>query len=141
MRKRIYKIWYGMKSRCNKPGDKDYKLYGGRGIKMCQEWLVFENFYQWAITNGYKDNLSIDRIDCNGNYEPSNCRWVTQNVQVRNRRLLRNNTTGYTGIYIDRGLYRATIYVNNKRIDLGRHKTLEEAIQVRKQAELTKWGQ
>ena len=63
-----------------------YKNYGGRGIKVCDEWNSFENFYKWAVNNGYEDNLTIDRIDCNGNYEASNCRWVTVEKQCNNKR-------------------------------------------------------
>jgi len=83
---RIYKIYADMKSRCNNPNRKNYKDYGGRGIKICSEWSKFENFYKWAMENGYSDDLTIDRLDVNGDYEPSNCRWVTYTTQERNKR-------------------------------------------------------
>lgn len=84
---RIYSIWRGMKQRCCNKNSTHYKYYGERGIKICQEWLNnFMNFYNWAINNGYADNLSIDRINVNGNYEPSNCRWITLKEQNDNRR-------------------------------------------------------
>lgn len=82
---RIYSIWQHMKDRCGKKWDKRYKNYGGRGISVCKEWQnSFLAFYNWAFANGYKDNLSIDRIDVNGNYEPSNCRWITMAEQAGN---------------------------------------------------------
>lgn len=83
---RLYSTWNGMKRRCSNPNDKEYKNYGGRGVKVCDEWIDdFTKFYNWAVSHGYDDNLTIDRIDVNGNYEPSNCRWVTMKTQQNNK--------------------------------------------------------
>ena len=83
---RLYNIWYNMKRRCNNINDKDYKNYRGRNIKICNEWLIdYSNFYNWAMQNGYQSDLTIDRINNNGNYERSNCRWVTKSQQCNNR--------------------------------------------------------
>ena len=83
---RLYSIWINMKSRCCNKNFPKYQVYGGRGIKICAEWLnSFVSFREWALHSGYADNLSLDRINVNGNYEPSNCRWATQKQQENNR--------------------------------------------------------
>ena len=84
---RLYRIWQAMHARCYIKTSPAYKNYGGRGITICAEWLKdFQAFYNWAILNGYEDNLTIDRIEVNGNYEPNNCRWITHAEQARNTR-------------------------------------------------------
>jgi hypothetical protein len=82
---RIHRIWTGIKTRTSPNNSEKYPHYSGRGITHCKEWDQFEPFYEWAMANGYSDNLSIDRIDVNGNYEPSNCRWVTMAEQAKNK--------------------------------------------------------
>lgn len=84
---RLYSIYCGMKTRCLNKNAPAYKYYGERGISICDEWLDdFKNFYDWAKTNGYKRNLTLDRKDNNGNYNPLNCHWVTYAAQAQNRR-------------------------------------------------------
>ena len=82
---RLHNIWLTMRQRCEKPNCSTYHKYGAKGIEVCSEWSVFENFRDWSLNNGYNDSLTIDRIDPRGNYEPLNCRWVTQKVQQNNR--------------------------------------------------------
>ena len=83
---KIYNVYYGMKKRCYSLNNASYKRYGGRGIKICDEWLNdFMNFYNWSMENEYEKELQIDRINNNGNYEPTNCRWVTPSINSNNR--------------------------------------------------------
>lgn len=83
----LYRVWASMKSRCYNKKYHNYSDYGGRGIIICDAWINnYEIFHNWAIENGYKKGLSLDRENNNGNYEPSNCRWVTNKIQSRNRR-------------------------------------------------------
>lgn len=83
---RLFSIWTNMLTRCNNTKSYCFHRYGGRGITVCEEWINdFKSFYDWSISNGYTDDLSIDRIDNDGNYEPSNCRWVNNKKQASNR--------------------------------------------------------
>lgn len=89
---KLYHTWNSIKYRCYNPKSKDYKHYGQRGIRMCEEWLHdFLAFRNWALENGFSDNLTIDRIEVDGNYEPSNCRWITVAEQNRNKTTTRKD--------------------------------------------------
>ena len=93
---RIYQIWRDMRARCENENNKRYHRYGERGIKVCDEWRSdFRNFYEWAVENGYNETLTIDRKDNEGNYEPSNCRWL--NKKEQNNNTSRNNIVEYNG--------------------------------------------
>jgi hypothetical protein len=83
---RLYYIWRGMRQRCTNTNNEGYKNYGGRGIRVCEEWKEYIDFKNWALLNGYSKDLTIDRKNTNGNYEPSNVRWATKTEQTRNRR-------------------------------------------------------
>lgn len=87
--RRLYAVWTNMKQRCYNTNQRNYKDYGGRGIYVCEEWVNdFQAFYKWAISNGYKSDLTLDRINNDGIYEPSNCRWTTMLIQRHNQRRL-----------------------------------------------------
>jgi hypothetical protein len=93
---KLYHVWAGVKDRCNNPNAKHFKHYGGRGISICEEWKVdYIIFFNWAMEKGYKEGLTIERIDVNGNYEPSNCKWITQKEQAKNT--TRNRKITYDG--------------------------------------------
>lgn len=136
---RLYNIWRAMKHRCYYTKDQNYQYYGGRGIKVCEEWKNnFEAFYDWSIKNGYQEGLSIDRIDVDGDYEPNNCRWATTLQQNLNRNASIRNTSGYVGISKTKeykcGIrWSSEIGVDGKVIKLGQYATKKEALDVRNQ--------
>ena len=92
---RLYHIWTGLIGRCLNPNNKDFVYYGGRGITVCEDWKIPENFFEWAFSSGYSANLTLDRINCNKGYSPDNCRWITNSEQQRNRR--NNRIIEYNG--------------------------------------------
>ena len=136
-----YKTWKRMRGRCFLKSNPKYAIYGGRGITICERWDNFENF----ITDlGLRPSAkhSLDRIDVNGNYEPSNCRWTTATIQARNQNKRKDNTSGCRGVSFDRkrNMWNSYIHVSRKMIRLGFYSDVEEAISARKAAELKYWG-
>ena len=82
---RLREVWRSMLKRCENPRCKDYPHYGRRGIRVCDAWHDFETFYEWAMSNGYRSDLTVDRVANNKGYNPGNCRWVTRKAQANNR--------------------------------------------------------
>lgn len=80
---RLFRIWQNMHKRCEYQSHEQYKNYGGKGVSVCEQWKDFEPFFEWSIQNGYLDDLTIDRINPNGNYEPSNCQWLTRSENAK----------------------------------------------------------
>lgn len=85
-RQRLYNVWNSMIHRCANPKHASYSHYGARGIQVCEEWQDYETFRLWALSNGYRKGLSIEREEVDGNYEPGNCKWIERDEQMRNLR-------------------------------------------------------
>lgn len=129
---RLYECWRHMRYRCENPSNQAYEYYGGRGVSVCEEWHDFASFRQWALANGYDDSLTIDRIDVDGNYEPSNCRWAGSKTQMNNRRNTRHYEMDGKSLTLSEwsrltGIPSTTIY---KRMKMG--DSFEEAVKKRK---------
>ena len=130
----LYLILNSIIQRCYNKNDKSFKIYGGRGITVCEEWKNdFKAFYDWAMGNGYKKGLSIDRIDNDGNYEPSNCRWTTNIIQSRNQRKRGGTGSKYIGVNRSKKRWESSINVNKKRVRFGVFDTEFEAARARDQ--------
>jgi len=128
---KLYSIFNDMKNRCFNKNTTGYKYYGGRGITICEEWRNdFMSFYNWAMANGWGTGLSIDRINNDGNYDPSNCRWTTKEVQASNTVMIRStNSSGYRGVSFknQNKKWVAQIKVNGNKKHLGYFETALEA--------------
>jgi len=137
--KSSYNTWRAMVRRCNNPEDKDYGRYGGKGIRVCERWLTYENFV--TDMGEPEGSQTLDRKDPYGNYEPDNCRWASLSDQARNHRLHANNRSGFTGVYtVYEEKWMARIS-NNKKVFYSKVcKTFEEAVLARKGLEQVHWG-
>ena len=137
--KRMYRSWADMRSRCNNSNHPAYKHYGDRGITVCEEWNNFENFFIWSMNNGYMDELTIDRIDVDGNYEPNNCRWTTRSMQNHNQRP-KKHSTPFRGIYKHKKTneYEIEMFGTRKKY---RTKNLEKIISKRIELEKEYYGE
>ena len=128
----IYHVWSSMKARCYNKKNDMYKTYGGRGITVCDEWMNAKIFCTWAINNGWKKELQIDRKNNDLGYFPKNCRFITPLENARNRRLLRsNNTSGYCGVGKAGRSWVARIMVEGEPISLGTHRYKIDAARAR----------
>ena len=123
---RLYQTWISMIKRCEKEISQGYVNYGKRGIKVCDRWHDIENFIE-DMYPSYKDGLSIDRINNDGDYEPNNCRWANKTIQSRNKRILqKNNTSGYRGVYLFNNKWKVAITLNGKKVHLGQFDSIVE---------------
>lgn len=139
----LHRVWKDMKKRCYNPNVQHYNHYGGRGIKVCEEWKSdFMSFKTWCIENGYREGLSIDRINNDEGYSPENCRWTNRVVQGRNRRVSQSSVSGVSGVI--RNPYEkwevSIVDDAGKKVYLGSLSDLREAVDVRRQAECEYWG-
>lgn len=137
-----YRAWNHMIARCENQNIYNYCDYGGRGIKVCERWRhSFENFLE-DMGERPTSSHSLDRIDVNGNYEPSNCRWADSMLQAFNKRLPKNNTTGVKGVYWvkRKRKFSAEISYRKKHVHLGLFDTKEDATKARREAEIRYWG-
>ena len=134
----LYNSWKHMKERCYNPSCHDYHYWGGRGITVCDAWKNdFLAFKEWALANGYEKGLTIDRINNDGNYEPSNCRWATKKVQTNNRRGLhyithKGETKTITEWSYLTGVAPSTLYMRLNAYGWSVEKTLETSVQRRR---------
>lgn len=125
---KLYDVWKSMRERCRNTHNRNY---GGRGIKVCAAWENYDSFKEWSLTNGYSEGLTIDRIDCDGDYCPENCRWTTYHVQNANRRKLPKNKSGATGVFCQYNKHYVSYEARCGGKRLGFFKTLAEAVEAR----------
>ena len=130
---RIYRIWSAMKGRCLNKNNTGYKYYGGRGVTICEEWIKFNQFKDWAFKNGYEDHLEIDREENDGNYEPNNCRWTSRSTQNANRRKKQGCASQFIGVHWNKILNKwpSQIEYLGEKINIGCYDNESEAARER----------
>ena len=135
----IYGRWVSMIDRCHNKNSKDYQWYGARGIRVCERWRVFSNYFEdmWPSPGPFH---TIDRIDNDKGYSPENCKWSTTSEQSRNKSLYKSSKTGINGVQTRGNKYRARIGVGGRNIDLGDFTYMSEAIEARRQGEIKYWS-
>lgn len=138
---RPYRIWAHIIERCDNPNSMYYMDYGGRGVSYPQKWVTFEGFWD-DMHKGYSDDLEIDRIDPNKDYNKSNCRWTTESMQAYNQRLRGTNTSGRTGVYKSKAKdsWWAEIRKDGRNVFLGTYHSFDAACAARAKAELEVYG-
>jgi hypothetical protein len=138
---RIYHIWEAIIQRCLNPKNPNYENYGKRGINICDEWKIFENFLTWTTNSNYSDSLEIERINNNLGYFPENCIWSTRSIQCFNKRSGRN-TSGRIGVSWDntKNKWKSELVKNGIKVLFKRFDNFEEAVQAIEKAELENFG-
>ena len=127
MRHRLFNIYYNMKQRCLNPNRHDYKYYGGRGITICKRWLESINNFIEDMYPSYIEGLTLDREDVDGNYEKSNCRWLSMQEQSRNKRTYITANSNISGISKHNNRWRARYFCEGKSVSLGVYDTIDQA--------------
>lgn len=137
-----YSVWANMRARCNNPNSTFYHNYGGRGICHQESWNSFEAFWE-DMGDTYVEGLELDRIDPNGNYTKENCRWADDCIQAYNKRKYNNNTSGKTGVVLNKrsNKWVVTINVNKERLYIGTFINLSDAVSAREEAEIKFYGE